>query len=53
MLLFPGLTQKEPPRSRQMTMEEIDSDYDPMDDKQNLEGGECYTVKTVDRVAEA
>ena len=33
MLLFPGLTREEPPRPKQMTLEEIDSDYDPMDDK--------------------
>ena len=44
--LFSELTWKEPPRARQMTMEEIDSDYDPMDDKRNLRGGECYTVNS-------
>ena len=43
-------TPKEPLRPRQLTIEEIDSDFHPMDDKWRLEGGECLTVKSVDFV---
>ena len=50
VLPFPEKNRKEPPRPIHMTMEEIDSDWDPMDDQGNLEGGKCYTVKSVDPV---
>ena len=50
MFLFPGITREEPPRPKQMTLKENDSDYDPMDDKWNLEVLECYTVNSVDPV---
>ena len=50
MFLIPGPTRKEPPKPRQLSMEELCSDYEPMDEKRMLEGGECYTVKSVDPV---
>ena len=31
--VFAGPTRKEPPKPRLMTMEEVDSDYDPNEDK--------------------
>ena len=34
-------------RDLDMTMEEIDSDFDPTDDKERLGGKECYTVKSI------
>ena len=50
MIIFPGGSRKEPPKIRQMTMGENDWDFDPMDDKWRLEGGECYIVKSVGSV---
>ena len=50
MLLFPRLTQKKPRRPRQMTFDEIGSDYYPIDDKWALERKECYTVDPVNPV---
>ena len=37
--IFPGPTWKEPPKPKLMTIEEIDSDYDPNKGKERVEGG--------------
>ena len=42
--------RKEPPIPRKNAMKEIDSAFDPMDDKWILERGESYSVQSLDPV---
>ena len=51
-LIITGPTQKEPPKPRLMTMEEMDSDedYNPNDAKEQIERAECHTLNSVNPV---
>ena len=51
--IFAGLTRKEPSKPRLMTMEEIDSVYDPNEDKWPIEGGCGHTVNSVNLIMQS